>query len=452
MRETDRRGRIRAKRASDAGDDRTLSRRTTLAVVVACAALGLGNCDDASKKKPPPPLSVEVTKPVTSTVPVHAEWVGTLNGFLDAKVTAQVTGYLQSQDYKEGSFVEKGAPIFTIDPRPFQATLDQAIANLEQAIANQQLSEITLQRLIPLAADDVVSQQDLDDARQKNLANIATVKANKASVHTAQINLGFTKIISPIKGLAGIREASIGDLVGPSGNMQTLTWVATVDPIYAEFPIAETQYLETTQILEEHSPDKAGDNAKSLQLYLSDGSLWPFPGVYAFANNHVDPETGTLIVKALFPNPTRILRPGQYARVRATVKEIHDALQIPLAAVQQLQGGYFVATVGAGNKVAVKSVTPGQKNGNLWVIDDGLTASDVVIVTGASKVKAGQVVTPKQWSPTSSSTSETKKSAGAAGAPDAGTGTDAGTDADAGSGANADAGHDAGSDAGGGGH
>ena len=401
------------------------------------------SCKDGDKKKAPPPLVVKVTKPVTETIPVHAEWVGTLNGYLDAKVTAQVTGYLQSQDYKEGTFVEKGAPIFTIDPRPFQATLDQARANLAQAIANQQLSEITLQRLIPLAADNVVSQQDLDDARQKNLANIAAVASYKAAVHTAKINLGFTKITSPIKGLAGIREASIGDLVGPSGNMQTLTWVATVDPIYAEFPIAESQYLETTQMLEAYDPGVAGENAKSLELYLSDGSLWPFPGTYAFANNHVDPETGTLMVKALFPNPTRILRPGQYARVRATVRQIDDALLIPQAAVQQLQGGYFVALVGEGNKVEVKSIKPGIKTGELWVIDDGLVAEDVVIVTGASKVKSGQVVNPKPWSPSSSKSASKKGAAGASGAkPDAGTETDAGV------GAAADAGADAGKDAG----
>lgn len=394
-------------------------------IALASAGIAAVACHSAPKKAPAP-MAVEVTKPTESTVPVYAEWVGTLNGFLDAKITAQVTGYLQSQNYKEGSFVEEGALLFTIDPSPFEATLEQARANLAQAEANQQLSQITLNRLIPLAADDVVSQQDLDDARQKNAANIATVAANRAAVKTAQINLGFTKIKSPIPGIAGIRQASIGDLVGPSGNMQTLTWVATVNPIYAEFPIAEKQYMAAADILNSYKPEEISKNGKALELYLSDGSLWPLPGTYAFANNHVDPETGTLLVKALFPNPAHALRPGQYAKVRATVREVKDAIQVPQAAVQQLQGGYFVSTVGAGNKVVIKPVTPGETNGTFWVIEKGLTTDDVVIVTGATKVKAGQIVGPKPWSP-ATATSKT---------PDAG----------------ADAGRDAGMDAGGAGH
>lgn len=388
---------------------------------------GLAACGDADKP-PAPAVPVLVTKPVVQTVPVYGEWVGTLKGFFDAKITAQVTGYLQTQVYKEGTFVKKGEPLFNIDPAPFEAALGQARAKLGQAIANQQLTEITYNRLRPLAAENVVSQQELDEARQQNQAGLATVAEMRAAVAAARINLDFTHIKAPLDGLAGIRQASIGDLVGPQGNVSTLTWVSQVDPIYAEFPIPEAGYMAASKLL---NPYTAGDKARParLELYLSDGTLWPLKGAFSFANNRIDPETGTLLVRATFPNPEKVLRPGQFALVRAVVKRVKDAITVPQGAMQQLQGGYFVLTVGKDSKVVSKKVTPGVKYQGQWVVTEGLSADETVVVEGGNKVRSGQVVAPKPWTPpgkkqrsgVQGSTSGGGGSTGTAGTPAGGT-------------------------------
>ncbi|MBN9527946.1 MAG: efflux RND transporter periplasmic adaptor subunit [Alphaproteobacteria bacterium] len=339
------------------------------------------------------PMEVPVQAVTVKDVPVYAEWVGTLDGFIDAKITSRVQGYLFTQNYREGSFVKKGDLLFTVDPRPFQAAAAQAKAQLAQAQAQQKQSQITADRYRPLVKDGVVSQQEYDNANQTNLANIAAVEAAKANLVNAELNLSYTKIISPIDGIAGIRQANIGDLV--SGTT-TLTTISQVDPIYAVFPISEQEYLKAAKVLNAFDPNVAGNTAatRKLDLYLADESHYSQEGTFSFADRQVNVNTGTITLKAQFPNKGNVLRPGQFAKVRANVMERKNAILIPQRAVIETQGSYFVATVNKENKVDLVKVTTGERVGSMWLIESGLKAGDMVVVEGVQKVKTGMVVKP----------------------------------------------------------
>ena len=291
------------------------------------------------------------------------EWVGTLDGFINAQIKAQVTGYLLRRNYTEGSYVKKGQLLFEIDPRTFQAALDQTqaqLANAEgqlaQAEANQVKAQLDVNRYAPLAKEQAVTQQDLDNAVQANLAAQAQVRAAKAQidaakaqVDAAQLNLGFTKVVSLIDGIAGIAQAQIGDLVGPTG---LLTTVSTVDPIKVYFPVSEQEYLNYIKENPDAAKRAAQERQLGLQLILADGSLYPNKGNFALADRQVDVRTGTLRLEGRFPNPGNILRPGQFARVRAITKSRNGALLVPQRAVTELQGSYQVAVVGNDKRLA----------------------------------------------------------------------------------------------------
>jgi RND family efflux transporter MFP subunit len=402
-----------------------------LAGFVALAAIALlSSCSgtSAAAGAPQPPPEVEVARVQQRDLPVSREWVGTLDGMVNAAIKAQVTGYLLTQNYTEGSFVKKGQLLFEIDPRPFQAALDQAQgqlaqangqlaqaraqlvqsqAQLVQAQANQRRTQLDVDRYIPLAKQQAITQQDLDNATQNNVsaeaqvdaakAQIETAKAQiqaadaaveaaKAAVEAARVNLGFTHLTSPIEGIAGKALVQIGNLVNASAG--AITTVSTLDPIKVGFTVSEQEYLKFTR--EASSLDRL-----QLDLILSDGATYPHKGRFLFADRQVDQSTGAILLTGQFPNPGNLLRPGQYAKVRAVVATQQNALLVPQRAVTEIQGNYQVAVVNDDNKVAVAAVKVGDRVGSDWVIDDGLKAGQRVIADGAMKVGPGMVVSPK---------------------------------------------------------
>lgn len=343
------------------------------------------------KKPPPPPLpTVEVVDLVRQDVPVYLEWVASMDGSVNANIRPQVNGYLISQNYKEGDVVRKGQLLFRIDPRVFQAALDQAKGQLAQQEARWTTAKANLRRVKPLAAQNAVSQKDLDDATGTEQSTHASVIAARAAVEKARLDLEFTRVTSLINGVAGIAKAQIGDLVGP-GQIGELTTVSTVDPIKVYIPVSEQQYLKA---MEERS--KREEKA-SLELILSDGSIFPHKGEFSFADRQVDPKTGTIKIASLFPNPGNLLRPGQYARVRARIGVELNALLVPQRAITEMQGRYLVAVVSRDNKVSIRPVEVGQRFGTLQVVSKGLQPGEKIVAEGIQKVKDGMAVTPKPF-------------------------------------------------------
>lgn len=374
------------------------------ALLAACLVTGCGEKKSAGPAAP----TVEVVDAVQKDVPIVREWVGTTDGLVNAKINAQVQGYLVKQNYKEGSVVKKGQVLFEIDPRPFQAALEQAKGQL--AINDGQLytAKANLEKIRPLAAANAVSKKDLDDAIGREASAKAAVQASKAAVSKAEIDLSFTKIISPIDGIAGIAKAQLGDLVGNPGGPE-LTTVSTVDPIKVYIPISEQEYMRFNRTAEaKGKPDGEGP---SLELVLADGRVFPHKGRVYFADRQVDERTGTIKVATLFPNPGNLLRPGQFAKVKALIETQTGALLVPQRAVTELQGRFQVAAVGPDNKVDLRWVKVGERVGPLWVIDEGLKPGERVIVEGLQKVKAGMAVTPKpyQEAPTGAPASPSEK-------------------------------------------
>jgi len=352
---------------------------------------------------------VEVLQVQQADVPIIHEWIGTLDGLVNADVRAQVTGYLLKQGYQEGAVVKQGQLLFQIDPRPFQAALDQAQGQLAQAnamLANaqavQRRTELDVERYTPLAKEQAASQQDLDNAVQNNLAAIASVetakaqiKTSQAAVETAKINLDFTRLVTPIDGIAGQAQLQVGALVSPATG--PVTSVSTLDPIKVYFTVGEPQYLAFRKRFPTEESTRADEKRLRLELVLADGSTYPHLGSFNFADRQVDVNTGTIRIAALFPNPNNILRPGGYAKVRVFVDVQHNALLVPQRAVSELQGGYQVAVVDGDNKVNIRSVTVGPQVDRRWVIASGLNAGDRVVAEGVQKVRTGVRVNPKPF-------------------------------------------------------
>ena len=361
------------------------------------SAIGQMGCQEEKKAvAPPPPPVVEVAEVVQKDVPIYQEWVASMDGLVNATILAQVQGYLIKQNYKEGDFVRKGTLLFEIDPRPFQATLDEARAAQAKQQAILQTAQANLKRILPLAAANAVSQRDKDNAVGQVQSAEAQVLAAQAQVRRAELDLGFTRITSPIDGIAGAARAQIGDLVG-TPQARELTTVSTVDPIKVYVPISEREYLQAVEKSRKQRQDDA--EKASFELILADGSTWPQKGSFSFADRQVDPQTGTIKVAILFPNAENLLRPGQYARVRALMKTEKGALLVPQRAVGELQGSYQVAVVEADNTVRIRNVTVGERFGNLWVIREGLKPGERVVAEGTQKVGNGVQVTPKPYTP-----------------------------------------------------
>lgn len=341
-----------------------------------------------------PPPEVAVADVIQKDVPVFQEYVASMDGLVNATILAQVQGYLIRQNYTEGGFVKKGTLLFEIDPRPFQASLDVAKAVLAKYEAVHRTAQATLNRILPLAEARAVSQKDKDEAIGSVQAAEAQVLASRAEVRKAELDLSFTKITSPIDGIAGAAKAQLGDLVG-TPQAHVLTTVSTVDPIKVYVPISERQYLQTVESARTRT---AATGEVQFELVLTDGTLWPHKGSLGFADRQVDPQTGTIRVAILFPNPENILRPGQYAKVRALMKTEQGALMVPQRAVSELQGIYRVAVVAADNTVAIRSVKVGERFGELWIISEGLQPGERVVVEGVQKVREGVTVNPVPYS------------------------------------------------------
>jgi RND family efflux transporter MFP subunit len=370
------------------------------AVLAALAILALALCAGCSRRvasaPPPPSTPVEVIGVKQQSVPVYGEWVGTLEGYVNAQIQPQVSGYLIRQDYREGSYVAKDQVLFEIDPRPFQAVLDQAKAQLAEARAQLVKTTLDVKRDIPEAQAKAIPQSQLDDDREAQMAAKASVEAGQAAVEQASLNLGYTQVRSLIGGIAGIAMVQVGNLVGPSA---VLTSVSQVSPIKVSFPIAEQEYLAMAGRLAPGTIDLLSAAASiPLQLTLADGSVYPYRGRILFTDRQVDQQTGSIQIVGEFPNPQRVLRPGQYARVRALTRTIRNALLVPQSAVTQLQGGYQVAVVGAGNRIALRTVGVGATVGTLWVITSGLQPDERVVAEGSDKVRDGETVTPLPYS------------------------------------------------------
>jgi membrane fusion protein, multidrug efflux system len=402
-------------------------------VIALLVAVGGSRGKDSAPSSPPLP-GVEVAEVEQQSVPIHSEWIGTLDGMVNAEIRAQAPGYLRTQRYTEGSFVKKGQLLFEIDPRPFQAALDQAkgelakaegqvtqangqlsqaSAQLMQAEANQGKTQLDVDRYTPLAKQKAITDQEFDNAVQANLAAKAQVEAARAGVETAkaaivaaraaveasraavakaELDLGFTRITSPIDGIAGIAQAQIGNLINPTSG--ALTTVSTVDPIKVYFTLSEQEYLNHTR---RHPTLGAWDLAGKkleLELVLADGTTYSQKGRFFVADRQVDQKTGAIRLAGVFPNPGNILRPGQYGRVRAVTNMKAGALLVPQRSVSELQGGHRVAVVGSDNKVSIRPIKVGDRIGAMWIIEDGLKPGERVVAEGIQKVRPDSVVNP----------------------------------------------------------
>ncbi len=433
----------------------TLVREVAPALLAAVVMFAVG-CRETPRTTAPPPVPVKVTSVVERDVPIYREWLATTVGLVTAQIRPKVNGYLMTQDYLEGSLVKTGDLLFTIDPRQYQNSVDQATGKLAQAesrrkqaqaqlaenlwqveearaqvaqaesdlaraVATQRKTQLEVERYTPLVARGSLSQQELDNATQNNLANLASIGAETANVAKARanvertqatvdkaradiaaaeadivqakaalaethLNLSWTKVLSPITGVAGIKKADVGDLVG---SPTILTTVASIDPIYAQFNPSEQEYLRWRGA-EKEPPARR----REFELILADGQVYPHRGVAEILGLAIDPTTGTIAIRATFANPGNVLRPGQYGKVRVALAVKKGALLIPQRAVRDLQGLYQVGVVGPDNMVAIHNVTVGERVGAQWIIDSGLQPSQRVIVEGLEKVKSGDKVTP----------------------------------------------------------
>lgn len=386
------------------------NRSLTVAALIVGSVLFLGSCSSKpaeSATTGPPPPEVGVVSVIRKDVPIYGDWVATLDGYVNANIQPQVPGYLIRQNYREGSLVHKDDILFEIDPRPFQAIVDQtqgqvaqARGQLAQAQAQLGLAEINVKRDTPLAAVRAIAQSQLDnDVQAKAQAEAmvttsqATIQAAEASVEQAKLNLGFTKVRSLVDGIAGIATTQVGSLVSAA---TVLTTVSQVDPIKVYFPISEQEYLTLAGRV--HSAASVDflreDSQVSLQLTLSNGSIYPHRGQIVFADRQVDSQTGTIRMVGAFPNPGNVLRPGQFGKIRALIGFRKGALLVPQRAVTELQGRYQVAVLGADNKVTIKSVQVGDRVGNLWIVSSGLNPGERVVSEGTAKVREGSMAIP----------------------------------------------------------
>jgi len=417
--------------------------KQSLGVSLATCLIGIGvvasvGCSTSTQgaKAPEPPV-VEVVQVEQRDIPIPTEWIGTLDGIVNADIKAQVSGYLLKQDYTEGSFVTKGQLLFEIDPRPFQAVVDQGEGQLAQANgqlaqakaqltqaeaqlavmeANQVRTQLDVDRYAPLAKQQAITQQDMDNATQNNVAAMAQVQSAKAqietaraqiqgataaiqavtaTVETAKLNLSFTRLTSPIEGLAGMAQQQVGALVSPASG--PVTTVSTVDPIKVNFTASEQEYLDFHRRYPTPATLEAARKGLVLELILADGTIYPHRGSFYFADREVSQGTGSIRVAGLFPNKENLLRPGQYGRVRTSLRTKDGALLIPQRAVTEMQGTFQVAVVDTGNKISIRNVKTSDRIGSLWIVDEGLKPGERVIAEGVQKVRAGMVVSPKPY-------------------------------------------------------
>ena len=365
------------------------SSRAVLCAAVAMMALAVVGCSSGKAAPAAPPAVVEVANVVQQDTPIYSEWIAVLDGFVNAQIQPHVSGYIIRQNYKEGSVVRKGEVLFEIDPRPFQAALDQAKAQLAQSEAQLGKAALDVERDTPLAKERAIAQSQLDNEIQAKLAAQAVVQAARANVEQAQLNLEWTRVTSLVGGIAGIAQVQIGNLVSP---ISVLTSVSQADPIKAYFTVSEQQFLDFHRRFPTEVSVEEQRKRIPLQLILSDGSVYERSGTIYFADREVNPATGAIRIAGAFPNPGNLLRPGGYGRVRASVSTQEGALLVPQRAVIELQGSQQVVVVTHDDKASIRPVTVGDKVGNLWIVTDGLKPGERVVVDGLQKVRDGATV------------------------------------------------------------
>jgi membrane fusion protein (multidrug efflux system) len=363
--------------------------RTFSVLVIGVILLVLDGCSSGKAAPAAPPAVVEVATVVQQDTPIYSEWVAILDGYVNAQIQPHVSGYIIRQNYKEGSVVRKGDVLFQIDPRPFKAALDQAKGQLAQAEAQLGKASLDVQRDTPLAQARAIAQSQLDTEIQAKLGAQALVQAARANVEQAQLNLEWTQVTSLINGIAGIAQVQIGNLVGPSS---VLTSVSQVDPIKAYFTVSEQEFTDFHRRFPTEQSVEEQRRRIHLQLLLADGSVYERPGTIYFADREVNPATGAIRIAGVFPNPNNLLRPGGYGRIRASAKTQSGALLIPQRAVIELQGSRQVAVVGDDNKVSIRPITVGERVGKLWIVTEGLKPGERVVVEGLMKVRDGAPV------------------------------------------------------------
>ena len=376
---------------------RRSARASLAAAALVVTLLGAGGSAACKKKETPaaPPPTVEVAPVIRKDVAVYGEWIGTLDGFVNAEIRPQIEGYVLRQVYKEGSLVGAGEPLFEIDAREFQAAYDQANGSVSQYEATVANAKTTVARYTPLAAQKAISQQELDDAVTRERTAEANLVSARAALERSRLNLGWTKVTSPISGIAGVAKTQVGDLVN---RQSVMTTVSQVNPIKVYFNPSEQEYLAWVAKYGpvEKSLKSAQLEEGKLQLILADGSKFPHNGKPFLVGREIDVKTGTIQLAGAFPNPGDLLRPGQYGKVRVAVDLKKGAILVPQRAVSEMQGSYQVAVVGSDNKVTMKVVKPGPVEGSLWVIEDGLKPGDRIVVEGLQRVRSGMTVVPTE--------------------------------------------------------
>ena len=360
--------------------------------MVLLSAAAWGGCDkQEAAKAPPPPVAVKIAPVIRRTIPVVIENVGQTRGSVEVEIRARVEGFLDRVAFEEGRPVKKGDLLYEIDPKPYQAALDRAKGDQATAEAAHIKAKNDVARYKPLVEKNAISRQEYDTSVSMEEAAAARVDAAKAMVRSAELDLSYCTIHTPIDGLAGKTEVKAGALVG-RGQSTLLTTVSTIDPIRARFYLSERDYLA---IVRKYKPkDGEGGTDAPFEMVLTDGSVHPHPGTFVFIERLVDPTTGTIMVEVSFPNPERIVRPGQFARVRVPIDTIADAILVPQRAVTEMQATWSVATVNSENKVEMRPVQIGIRFGNLWRIESGLKPGDRIVVEGVQKVRNGVTVAP----------------------------------------------------------
>ena len=372
--------------------------RSAASILCVILTVTLVHCKGETASAPPPPLvQVEVADVIQKDVPIQMEWVGTTDGSNNALIRAQVSGYLMKRPYTEGSFVKKGDLLFELDRSKFQTVLDQALGDQAKAQAQFTKSKQDVDRDTPLAKEGAISQKELDDSIQQHAGAKGALATAKAAVEQAKLNLSWTRIAAPIDGVVGISKAQIGDLIDVNTE---LTSISTLDPIRVYFPVSEQEYFDAAEKIQQGYKDQKEGKEYSLallELVLGGEKVYPHKGQFHLVDRQVDTKTGTIRVAALFPNPNNLLRPGQFARVRAVTKTKEKAILIPQRAVTEMQGSYQAAVITPENKVDIRPIKVGQRSGSLWIIDQGLKPGERVVVEGLQKVKAGMTVDPKPF-------------------------------------------------------
>ena len=371
-------------------DGMTPLQRLTHRTLLSGSLLILVGCSGGkAAPAPPPPPAVEVATVIERDTPIYSDWVATLDGYVNAEIQPRVSGYVIKQNYQEGAVVRKGDVLFEIDPRPFRAALDHAKAQLAQAEAQLAKASLDVERDTPLAEARAIARSQLDTEIQAKRGAEALVLAAKANVEQAELDVEFTRVTSLVSGIAGIARVQIGNLVGPSS---ILTSVSQVDPIKAYFTVSEQVFVDFRRRFPTEQSVEEQRKRIPLQLILGDGSVYEHLGRISFADREINASTGTIRIAGLFPNPNNLLRPGGYGRVRLSARTEQGAKLVPQRAVTELQGSYQVAVVGSDNKVSIRPVTVGDRVGNLWIVTDGLKAGERVIVEGLLKARDGTVV------------------------------------------------------------